>query len=256
METNDSRAVRTDHSNLVARVKNILLQPKAEWEVIDREPSSVGQIMRSWVLPLAAIPAIASLIGALVFGYSFFGVTYRPGVVEAIGTAITQYVLAIVGVYVLALIIDALAPQFGGTKNRVQAMKVAAYSATAAWVAGIFGLIPSLAMLGILGLYSLYLLYLGLPRLMKAPADKAMGYTIVTILAAIVLAFLIGAVMAPITALFGGGPGNMTAAQTTGTVTIPGGGELDLGKMEAAAKEMEAAAKKLEEEQKAAEAEQ
>ena len=42
-------------------------------------------------------------------------------------------------------------------------------------------------MLGILGVYSLYLLYLGLPVLMKSPKEKALGYTLVVVLAAIVL---------------------------------------------------------------------
>jgi len=99
-------------------------------------------------------------------------------------------------VFVLALIIDALAPTFGGQKNPIQALKVAAYSATAAWVAGIFGLIPALGFLGLLGLYSLYLLFLGLPILMKAPEDKAMGYTLVVIVAAIVLGYLVSALTA------------------------------------------------------------
>jgi len=227
--------------NLAERVKRILLEPKAEWERIDAEPTTVGEIFRSWVLILAAVPAVASLIGSLVFGYSFLGITYRPGVMEAVATAVTQYVLAVAGVFVLALIIDALAPKFGGTSNRVQAMKVAAYSATAAWVAGIFGLIPAMAVLGILGLYSLYLLYLGLPRLMKAPADKAMSYTLVTIVAAIVLAFLIGAIMAPISAMFGGGPANVASGDLSGKVSVPGGGELDLGKLGEATKQLEAA---------------
>jgi hypothetical protein len=97
-------------------------------------------------------------------------------------------------VYVLALIIDALAPNFGGVSNQVQALKVAAYSSTASWVAGIFGLIPPLSWLGVLGLYSLYLLYLGLPILMKSPPDKAAGYTGVVIIAAIVLFLVIGLV--------------------------------------------------------------
>ena len=33
-----------------------------------------------------------------------------------------------------------------------------------------------LAILAVLGLYSLYLLYLGLPMLMRAPEEKALGY--------------------------------------------------------------------------------
>jgi hypothetical protein len=70
---------------------------------------------------------------------------------------------------------------------------VVAYASTAAWVGGIFGLIPALGIIGVLaGLYSLYLLYLGLPVLMKSPPDKALPYTAVVILAAIVLFMLIG----------------------------------------------------------------
>ncbi|HMC91654.1 MAG TPA: Yip1 family protein, partial [Allosphingosinicella sp.] len=172
---------------MVGRIKRILLEPKSEWARIDAEPDTVAGIFTRWVLILAAIPAVAGLIGALVFGYGAFGFVYRPSVTEAVGGAVVRYVFTIVGTFVLALIIDALAPQFGGTKNRVQAVKVAAYAATASWLAGIFGIVPSLAILGLLGLYSLYLLYLGLPRLMKAPEEKAMPYTLVTLAAAIVL---------------------------------------------------------------------
>ena len=112
---------------------------------------------------------------------------------NTIGHAVTTYVFALIGTYVLALIIDALAPTFLGTKNNFQALKVAAYSSTAAWLAGIFNLLPSLALLNILGLYSLYLLYLGLPVLMKAPKEKAVPYTIVVVIAAIVIFGVIGA---------------------------------------------------------------
>jgi hypothetical protein len=107
---------------------------------------------------------------------------------------VISYILSLVGVYVLSLIIDALAPTFGGTKNPISALKVAAYSSTASWVVGIFTLIPALSVLGILGLYSLYLLYLGLPALMKAPQDKAIGYTLVVIVSAIVLFVVAGVI--------------------------------------------------------------
>ena len=110
------------------------------------------------------------------------------------------YGLALATTFALALVIDGLAPNFGGQKNQVQALKVAAYSATAGWLAGIFGLIPALAILGLLGLYSLYLLYLGLPILMKVPQDKAMGYSVVVIIVAIVLFLIVGAIGASLTA--------------------------------------------------------
>jgi len=179
---------------LVDRVKNILLTPKTEWEVIDAEPTTVADLYKGYVIPLAAIGPVASAIGSLAFGYRGFGITYRPPIGTVLSSAVVTYLLTLGGVFVLALIIDALAPTFGGTQNQVQALKVSAYSSTASWVAGIFGLVPVLSILGILGLYSLYLLYLGLPVLMKAPPEKAMGYTAVVIIAAIVLFLVIGLV--------------------------------------------------------------
>jgi hypothetical protein len=180
---------------LAERVKKILVTPKEEWEVIDREPATVGGLYTGYILPLAAIGPIAQAIGYSLFGITLPMVgTYRTPVGSAVAGAVVSYVLMLVGLYFLAFVIDALAPSFDGTRSRIQALKVAAYSSTASWVAGIFALIPGLRVLGILGLYSLYLLYLGLPVLMKSPREKALGYTVVVIIAAIVLFFLIGLV--------------------------------------------------------------
>src|SRR5690606_29973279 len=145
----------------------IILTPKEEWPKIAAETRSQGDILKGYVLPLAAIGPIASLIGGQVFGYGAFGFSYRPGLVAAIVTAIVTYVLSIVAVYVLMLIADFLAPKFSGESNRLNAFKLVAYSYTASWLAGVFGLIPSLAFFSLLGLYSLYLLYTGATPLMK-----------------------------------------------------------------------------------------
>jgi Yip1-like protein len=174
--------------NLTERAKNILLQPAREWSVIDQEAGTAAELFRSYVAPLAAIGPVASIIGL-----SLLGGSYRAPFGNTIGHALTTYIFGLIGTYVLALIIDALAPTFLGSKNNFQALKVAVYSSTAAWLAGIFNLSDSLALLHILGLYSLYLLYLGLPILMKAPREKALPYTIVVIIAAIVIFGVIGA---------------------------------------------------------------
>jgi hypothetical protein len=190
-------------SSLVDRVKNIIMHPKLEWPVIDAEPSTIGGIYASYVAILAAIPPIASAVGQLVFGYHFFGIVYRPSPVHVITQAVIQYALSLAMVYVMALIIEALAPSFGGTKDRLAAFKVAAYSGTAAWLAGIFGIIPNLSFLGgLLALYSLYLYYTGLPVLMKVPADKAIGYILAIIVAAIVLFFIVAAITAALVGAF------------------------------------------------------
>jgi hypothetical protein len=181
--------------SLVDRVKSILLQPRSEWVVIEAEPASVGSLYR-YVLVLAAIPAICGAIGLSMLGI------FNPGVFWTVRYAIASYVGALISVYVLALIIDALAPTFGGHKGHIPALKVAVYSATAAWVAGIFSVIPLLGILALVGaVYSLYLLYLGLPVLMKAPQEKAAGYTIVTIIAAIVVWVVIGTIVGRLTGM-------------------------------------------------------
>lgn len=237
-------------AGLVARVKNILLKPKAEWEVIESEPATIQGIYTRYVCILAAIPVVAAAIGSLVFGHGIPGIAvWRPSPVYIIVSSVISYALALVGVAIIAMIIDALAPSFGGTKDRIQAFKVAAYSFTAAWVAGILNIIPQLGMIGaLLGLYSFYLLYLGLPRLMKAPDDKAVGYTVVTVVVSIVvyliIAAIVGAIMAATVgaaALGGMATGRSVAAASGGAVTV-GGQNIDLGKMQAAAEQMKAAA--------------
>jgi hypothetical protein len=181
--------------DLVARAKGMLLSPKSEWDVVAGEPMSVAALYSGWIIPMAAIPAVCGFIGFSIVGTSILGTSWRRPMAAGLESAVLNYVLSLVMIYVVGMIINALAPNFGGEKDQVQALKVAAYSATASWVGGIFTLLPALAIIAVLfALYSLYLLFLGLPRLMKAPEDKAVGYTVVVVLCVIVLGVVIGAV--------------------------------------------------------------
>jgi hypothetical protein len=162
--------------------------------VIDAEISSTRAIYIQYVAPLAAIGAIAGFIGRSIVGISipFLG-TYRTPFFSGLVMAVVMYALTLLSVFILALIIDALAPTFGGEKNFLRALKVSAYSYTPAWIAAVFQILPSLGVIGLLaGLYGLYLLYLGLPVLMRCPKDKAIAYTAVLCLCAIVLYVIIG----------------------------------------------------------------
>lgn len=183
--------------NIVERVKNVLMKPKEEWPVIASEHTRTAELYTSYIIPLAAIPAVAAFIGFSIVGLPFIG---RLPMMSGLSIMVTNFVLTLVGVFVLSLVIDFLAPQFGGEKNAMQALKVAAYSMTAVWVVGIFQIIPMLGILAILGLYSIYLLYLGLPILMKAPQDKAVPYTVVVIVAGIIIwvvIYSIGSMLMP-----------------------------------------------------------
>ncbi|SOD24453.1 Yip1 family protein [Variovorax sp. YR752] len=186
--------------NLVERAQSILLKPKATWPEIDAEPADAASLYKNYVMILALIPAVASFIGLSLIGIGAFGVSFRVPIVSGLANMVVGYVLSLVMVFVLALIIDAMAPTFEGTRSQIGALKLSAYASTAAFVGGIFSLLPSLSVLGALAaLYGVYLLYTGLPVLMKCPPDKAIAYTAVVVVCAIVGGFIIAWVLALLT---------------------------------------------------------
>ncbi|HET9428075.1 MAG TPA: Yip1 family protein [Allosphingosinicella sp.] len=185
----------TGSKGLVDRARDILMKPKQEWAVIDREPATIGGLYTGYVMILAAIPAVAFLIGMLLFvpRISIPGLSFGISTGSIIAGAVVQYLLALASVYIMALIIDGLAPTFNSQKNQIQAFKVAAYYPTAAWLAGIVLVLPQLAILALVGsIYSLYLLYQGLPVLMKTPEDKKVPYFVATLVLAIIVFIVIG----------------------------------------------------------------
>ena len=236
--------------NLIERVKNILLQPQETWAVIESETTDVPTLFTRYAMILAAIPAVCGFIGMSLIGFGGFGVTIRVPLVSGLVNMVVSYVMSLVGVFVLGLIINALAPTFGGQKSGIQALKVAVYASTAAMLGGVFSLLPALSMLGIVAaLYSIYLLYTGLPVLMKNLPGKSVVYTVVVIVAAIV----VGVVMAAVSSLFipRGGAVFSGASSPAITMNTPGGQvSIDTTGLEAAGKKMEEAARKMEEAQK------
>jgi hypothetical protein len=178
---------------VVDRAKRIILDPRAEWAVIEAEPTTIGDIYKGYAVPLALIPAVAGFIGASIVGMGVPGIgNFRVPLGLGLASAVVQFGLGLALVYVLALIIDGLAPTFEGEKNLIAAFKLAAYAYTPAWLAGVFNILPSVSFLTLLGLYAVYLLYVGLPRLMHVPAQRAGSYTAVVVLAGIVLAIVVG----------------------------------------------------------------
>ncbi len=168
---------------LVSRIKNILVSPKSEWEAIKAEQTSAKDIIFEYVAILAAVPTIASVIGMGIVGVSVMGTTIRYSFGYLLVWAVFFYVMSIVTVIAAGAIINALAPTFEAKQDSVQALKIAVYSYTPVWVAGILNIVPLLGLLTLLAsLYGIYLLYLGLSPLMEAPPDKALGYTVASII--------------------------------------------------------------------------
>jgi len=189
-----------DFGKIFSRIKAILASPQTEWPVIAAEPATTAGLFRNYIAIVAALPVIAHFIKGSLIGHGALGVHMHTPVGMGLIGMVLHYVLMLVVTYVMALIINALAPSFGGQKDSVQALKVVAYSWTAGWVAGIAVIIPWLGWLVALAgaIYGIYLLYLGLPHTMRCPVEKSAGYTAVAVIIAIVLSWIVGLLLASV----------------------------------------------------------
>jgi hypothetical protein len=172
---------------LIERVKAIVLRPRSEWKVIEQEPETLPDLLVSYVAILAAIPEVARFVGqSFIGGYAPLG--------QSLIRAVVVYLVTFAMVYIIAGVIDLLAPRFGGEKNFPNAVKLSVYSHTPLWLAGIFLLIPGLNFLLILGVYGVYLLWTGLPLLMRVPTEKALPYAVVVTACALIPAVILAIV--------------------------------------------------------------
>jgi hypothetical protein len=244
---------------LMDRAKAVCLKPNTEWPVIEAETKSTNDLMMGYAVPLAAIGPIANFIGGVVIGRSvpLIGVSFHVPLVRGLTMAILTYLMSLLGIFLLSMIVNALAPTFSGQKNSAQALKVSVYSLTPVFIGGIFGVLTALSWLGLIaGIYGIYVLYLGLPVLMKNPKEKSLVYTMVVVVCAIVIGLVVGAVG---TALVG--TGAIGAGALTGMNGFPHAGsaapgqvQFDknsfLGRMQAMGQAAQEQSKKMDEAQK------
>lgn len=183
---------------LVSRVAGILLRPKNEWSRIKEESLSASKFFSSYVLVLAAVPSVSHFIRFGLVGYRVpFGGWYRVAIGNALFRAVLVYGLTLASIYVLALVINVLAPAFKSTKNPDKAMKLAAYGMTPYLLVSIFYFIPLVGNpLLFAGLYGVYILYLGFKSaILDTPQKKVVVYWITSVVIALTLTAAVWAVL-------------------------------------------------------------
>lgn len=177
--------------NVAARVKAILTDPMTAWARIENEADDPGFLLSRYAGVLALIPALAGFAGATLIGVIVpGGATARASLFNGASGAVFGYVMSCATALVLGLVIDLLAPLFGGGRNFNNAFKLAVYSLTPVWIAGMFLVLPGLRFIVLTGCYGAYLLWLGLPRLTKVPEEQAANFTAVIVVCAWVLLYL------------------------------------------------------------------
>ena len=171
--------------NAFVRAKAMLLDPAAAWLGMEKDIGDPAYLLSRYVAVLALIPALSSFVGATLIGVvAPSGATLRADLFDGLFGAIFSYATSCVIVLLLGLIIDLLAPLFGGRRDFEEAFKLAVYSFTPLWLAGIFLLLPGLRFLLLTGAYGIYLFWLGMPRLTKVPEGQAVNFTVIIVFCA------------------------------------------------------------------------
>jgi hypothetical protein len=206
---------------LIDRIKNILLSPKTEWPVIEREPTSIAQLYSGYIVWLAAFAAVLQFIRMSVIGVGIGFGTWRMPIGTGLVYAVVNFAFVLIMLYILGLIVDALAPTFAGQRDRRQALKTVGYVLTPGAVAAVFGLLPGIGgLLELLaGLYGIYLLYLGLPIMMRSPQDKAVGYTAAVVICGILVGVVLGVLLAVVGRVTGVSPYGAAGYSSFGALT-------------------------------------
>lgn len=239
---------------LINRVKNILLTPKTEWPVIGAEAHTVKDLYLKYFVIVAAISALGWFIDSVIMGTSMFGMTVRTPFGLGIVMAVLLYLLALGTVFVVGLLADVLAPNFGGERSQVQGIKLIGYAATAGWIGALGGIIPWIGWIISVAaaIYGIYLVYLGAPHTVKVPAERAAGYTAILVVIWFVISLMVGGAIGLMAA--GGGALSAMSGSTLGTSEVEVDPDSALGKLEKFGQSMESASKELEQAQKSGDA--
>ncbi|MEJ7611532.1 MAG: Yip1 family protein [Ferruginibacter sp.] len=178
--------------NLIERVKNILITPKTEWEVIDNETATVSSLFTSFVLPMAIVSSLGGVIR-----YFMYSGTYSWGMKYLIIGIIISFITALATYYLTTIIVDKLASNFGSEQNMGKSAQLVAYSGTPTYIAGLLAFIPVIGWLISIAawVYGVYLMYLGIGPLKKTPEDKKVVYILVSYVIMIAIYFIIASVL-------------------------------------------------------------
>ncbi len=190
---------------LFEKIRDLIFKPKQTWEAIDQDPVTTKQLVYAYLLPLAAIPAIAFFLGYSILGIRIpFSGVYRMVWWQALITALTGYGVAILSTVALAHGISRMAAWFNSTPDLNSGYKLIIFCYAPFWVAGVLYIIPNLSVIVMIaGLYGLYLLFLGIPRIMHPPENRATVYGITAIVVTIVIHVLLSQITRFVLQFFG-----------------------------------------------------
>lgn len=163
-------------SELVIRIKQIILHPNEFWSLQKANEDGPVLIFITHLLPLLLVASVAVFLGEF-FSSSHFYIGF------AALKAVREFMLFSLFYIGAIFLTNELMKTFGGIKNREMAAKLVAYSMTPLLLLSMLtGLVQYFYLLDILGVYSFYIFWVGGKELLDLPEQKRDSYLLITLL--------------------------------------------------------------------------
>lgn len=160
-------------------VWGLFAHPYREWQEIRDEDENTSRLYLTPLLALAAIPAIASIIGTWMVGWE---VSDSEGAVRltfgsALQTGILIYLTILATVFIIAGAIFWMTHRAQIYPTYQSCVAFVTYLAVPIFIAGIVAIYPlrwlALIAAGLAACYSIYLLYIGIPAFLNTTKNKS-----------------------------------------------------------------------------------
>ncbi len=188
--------------NPISTAIAVLTAPAPTANRVAGEPATTTGLITGYAAPLAALPAVAALVLTLIQTRGAGG----SGLVNLILIIVALYVLRNLGVAVaVGLGLSRLAPNFGGRRDDVNALKLSVLAGTPIWIAGLIvvllgWLVPTLGNLLQLILlagfvFAGYIFYVGAGPMLGVSKEQAPVVAGIATIAWIVLYYLVAEIV-------------------------------------------------------------
>lgn len=156
------------------RITYLVCRPAAEWERIAGERTSVDELLRRYILPLAALAPIATFIGMEVFDRSWDADHgYLVPADQIFGAAATTFFAIVASIFALAAIMALIAPMYRRRPDFLSALKVSIHGASPLLLSGVVLVLPVLVVVSMVALcYTLFLYHIGVTRVLEIREDQ------------------------------------------------------------------------------------
>jgi Yip1 domain len=166
-------------SGVLLRIRNILVKPRDEWQVIKEEETTYGNLVTGYCALISAVPPIAAVMERFIFNRGIVSNAVHSPLGYVIAANLLWYLVIMANVIITGAVITAIVSRKEPGWVGLPGLQLASYSYTPLFLVGILIIVPRLAWLIYPAiLYSLYLLALGIRIMTGLPQRKAAVYAV------------------------------------------------------------------------------